>query len=172
MDKYEHGRHSIVEPFDMSEKKGRVINRRNFIRTTVLGSIGAYSYAHWVEPGWLTVTEKDIVLPKLPPALDGLVIAQLTDFHFQPDHDDELIADAVAAVNAKNPDIIALTGDFITEDPFVYDPLMKVLAGLKAKHGIYGIMGNHDGWGPYTSFFPQWISTSWYGISDQSGHVD
>ncbi|MBK1829573.1 metallophosphoesterase [Verrucomicrobiaceae bacterium R5-34] len=139
----------------MSEKKGSVFNRRNFIRASVLGSIGAYSYARWVEPGWLTITEKDIVLPKLPPALDGLVIAQLTDFHFQPDRDESLIADAVAAVNAHQPDLIALTGDFITESSKVFSPLMQVLSGLEAKHGIYGVMGNHDGWSQRPGFYRQ-----------------
>ncbi|BDS05049.1 hypothetical protein NT6N_00890 [Oceaniferula spumae] len=137
----------------MSEKKGSVINRRNFIRTSVLGSLGALSYAHWVEPGWLTVTEKEITLPKLPSALDGLVIAQMTDFHFNPDKDEPLIAEAVAAVNSANPDLVALTGDFITDRADVFDPLMSVLAGLKAKHGIYGIMGNHDGWSKNQQFF-------------------
>lgn len=137
----------------MGTTKKRVFNRRNFISTTVIGSVGALSYAHWIEPNWLTLTEKDIHMPNLPPALDGLVIAQLTDFHFKPDKDEQMIAKAVATVNAAKPDIIALTGDFITESPTVFAPLMSVLSGLEAKHGIYGIMGNHDGWHQSTRFF-------------------
>lgn len=137
----------------MGTTKKRVFNRRNFISTTVIGSVGALSYAHWIEPNWLTLTEKDIHMPNLPPALDGLVIAQLTDFHFKPDKDEQMIAKAVATVNAAKPDIIALTGDFITESPAVFAPLMSVLSELEAKHGIYGIMGNHDGWHQSAGFF-------------------
>jgi len=153
MDKSEHILHSLVQIFTMSEKKNRLFNRRNFISTTVLGSVGAFSYAHWIEPGWLTLTEKDIYLPNLPPTLDGLKIAQLTDIHFNPDKDEEIIAKAVAAVNAAKPDIIALTGDFVTDSHLVFAPLMNLLSKLKAKHGIYGIMGNHDGWSNGRGFY-------------------
>lgn len=131
----------------------RIFTRRRFLATAALGVAGAFSYARWIEPGLLTVTEKDIHLPGLPPGLDGLVVAQLTDFHFNPEKDEALIAKAVAETNAAAPDIIALTGDFITESPAVLAPLMALLSGLKAKHGIYGVMGNHDGWHQSTEFF-------------------
>tara|TARA_B110000908_G_scaffold164002_1_gene211336 strand:- start:9702 stop:10442 length:741 start_codon:yes stop_codon:yes gene_type:complete len=92
------------------------------------------------------VTAKEIYIPHLPDSLDGLVVAQLTDFHYEPDRQDELIKEAVEVTNNANPDIIALTGDFITGEQSVFDPLMATLSGLKAKHGIYSILGNHDGW--------------------------
>lgn len=130
----------------MKTKKSSLFNRRNFIRAAGLGSIGSFAYARWIEPNYLTITRKEIKLPELPPALDGMVIAQLTDFHYRPESQDELMAETVAATNAANPDFIFLTGDFITETPKVLTPLMEHLSGLKAKHGIYGIMGNHDGW--------------------------
>ena len=130
----------------MENEKTTLFNRRNFVRTGLMGSIGAFSYARWIEPSQLSITRKDIQIPGLPPALDGLVVAHLTDFHYEPDRQDELMAEAVRATNAAKPDIIALTGDFITKSDQVFSPLMAHLSGLKAKHGIYGIMGNHDGW--------------------------
>lgn len=130
----------------MADKKHGLFNRRNFIRTTVLGAAGSYAYARFVEPTRLSITEKEIHIPHLPDALVGTVVAQLTDFHYEPDRHDELISEAVALTNAANPDIIALTGDFITGLQTVFDPLMATLSGLKAKHGIYSILGNHDGW--------------------------
>jgi len=127
--------------------------RRNFIRTGVLGGVSSVVYARYIEPNRLTVTQQEIHIPHLPDALDGVVVAQLTDFHYEPDRQDTLIAEAVTVTNAAEPDIIALTGDFITDDPSVFTPLMTHLSGLKAKHGIYSILGNHDGWhGKITQF--------------------
>lgn len=137
----------------MKGQKKKLFTRRNFIGTSVLGGAGAFSYARWVEPNRISVTEKELTLPQLPPALDGLVVAQLTDIHFNPEKDEELISEAVARVNAANPDIIALTGDYVTNDNTVFSPLMSLLAKLKAKHGIYGVMGNHDGWTDGTNFY-------------------
>lgn len=130
----------------MEKEKSPLINRRNFIRTIGLGSVGSFAYARWVEPHQLSVTRQDIVVPELPPALDGTVVAQLTDFHYDPDSQHNLMAEAVAATNAAKPDFIFLTGDFITDSPKVLTPLMEHLSGLRAKHGVYGVMGNHDGW--------------------------
>lgn len=130
----------------MEIKKHRLFNRRNFIRTGVIGAAASLAYARYVEPTRLTVSRRDIHIPKLPDALDGLVVAQLTDFHYEPDQQAELIAEAVAATNAARPDIIALTGDYITSSPSVFAPLMALLSGLKARHGIYSTLGNHDGW--------------------------
>ncbi len=130
----------------MKQEKHKLFNRRNFIRTGVFGVASSYVYARYIEPTRLSITRKDIYIPHLPDALDGTVVAQLTDFHYEPDRHDELIAEAVAATNAAQPDIIALTGDFITGTQSVFDPLMAALSGLKAKHGIYSILGNHDGW--------------------------
>lgn len=137
----------------MEHEKRRLFNRRNFIRTGVAGAIGSFAYARWVEPHHLSITRKEILIPQLPQALDGLVIAHLTDFHYDPDRQNELMAEAVAVTNAEAPEIIALTGDFITGTGDVFNPLMEHLSNLKAQHGIYGIMGNHDGWNASYSLF-------------------
>jgi len=144
----------------MNQKKNSLFNRRNFIRTAALGTLGSAAYARWVEPNFLTVTRREIQIPELPSALDGIVIAQLTDFHYNPEKENKLIAEAVDVTNAANADIIALTGDFITASRQVFTPLMEHLSKLKAKHGIYGIMGNHDGWGAPYSFFQKGFRTA------------
>ena len=48
------------------------------------------------------------------------------------------------AVNRLKPDLIALTGDFISSSPTEVGPCVDVLAALKARYGIYACMGNHD----------------------------
>lgn len=146
MDKLEHTQQCFVQLFAMKDKKKTLFTRRNFIGTSIIGGASAFSYARWIEPNQVTVTEKELTLPHLPPALDGLTVAHLTDFHYNPQTDEKLISEAVAKTNAANPDIIALTGDYVTDDNTVLAPLISQLAKLKAKHGIYGVMGNHDGW--------------------------
>jgi predicted MPP superfamily phosphohydrolase len=140
----------------MSKNKTHVFSRRHFIRTSALattGALGAFSYARWIEPNQLSVTRKHISIPGLPTSLDGLIIAHLTDFHYDPNQHNELIEEAVKITNEAQPDIIALTGDFITKNPKVFAPLMQHLSQLQAKIGVYGIMGNHDGWhAPYSMF--------------------
>lgn len=140
---------------NMEKHTHKLFNRRNFILTSALAAASSGAYARYVEPGRLTVTRKTIHLPKLPEGLDGLVIAQLTDIHYKPEEQDQLMVDAVKAVNAAEPDIIALTGDYIEGSPKVFDPLMATLSGLKAKHGIYSILGNHDGWSSHPGRFRQ-----------------
>lgn len=148
----------------MEADKRNLFTRRKFVRnivyTGVAGSIGSFAYARWVEPNRLAITEKEIHVPHLPDSLDGTIVAQLTDFHYEPDQQDKLMAKAVAATNAFNPDIIALTGDFITQSQMVITPLMSILSGLKARHGIYSILGNHDGWHGQISEFKRAFRTA------------
>ena len=53
----------------------------------------------------------------LPPAFHGLKIAHLTDFHYGAHPPQEYVEDAIARTRAENPDLIALTGDFIDRGP-------------------------------------------------------
>ena len=130
----------------MQKAPRRLFNRRNFMITSGLAAASCVSYARYIEPTLLSVTRKTIELPRLPASLDGLVVAQLTDIHYRPGEQDGLIEKAVNVVNAEQPDLIALTGDYVTDSRDVFTPLMHSLSGLQARHGIYAVMGNHDGW--------------------------
>lgn len=82
----------------------------------------------------------------LPPELEGLRIAQLTDFHlkkFWSAEYDRLIE----RVNKESLDLILLTGDFIDNKrrPANAAPMAhRLVSSLKARLGCYGILGNHD----------------------------
>lgn len=105
------------------------------------------AYGFGVEPSWLSVTRQDVLMSNLPPALDGLRVAFLADIHYRPDDDAALLDAVVATVRAENPDIVALGGDYILgKDPAGLEPMLKKLSGLTAKHGVYAVIGNHDGW--------------------------
>ena len=123
------------------------LSRRQTIKsllaaTPVVAAIDAF----FIEPNLLSITRRNIIFPNLPPELDGFTIAQLSDIHYKPDKDHDLLVKVVNAVNAENVDFIALTGDYVTEDSDVLIPLMEHLSRLQSKHGIAATMGNHDGW--------------------------
>jgi uncharacterized protein len=94
----------------------------------------------------LETTEQPVHLPRLPKAFDGFRICQLSDIHIGPYMPEEEIRRYVAIANALKPDLIALTGDFVTFDPSVQQAVVNALSGLRAPLGVFGCLGNHDQW--------------------------
>ena len=96
----------------------------------------------------MQTTRHRVILPHLPPHLNGLRVAQLSDFHRSRLTSDALIAKAVARVVQEAPDLIVLTGDFVNSDPADIEPCMNLLAPLVnsgiAPLGVYAVHGNHD----------------------------
>lgn len=94
----------------------------------------------------------DVVVPRLPEGLDGLTIAQLSDFHYDSTDAGEVIRSAVERTNQLAPDLIVLTGDYVTVSPFASrsrvaldsEPCAQILADLHAPLGVFGVLGNHD----------------------------
>ena len=83
-------------------------------------------------------------LPRLPKEFQGFRIAQLSDFHIGPFMTSSDIRHVVEMTNKLKPDLIVLTGDFITWDPDTQQAAVDSLTGLKAPYGIYGCLGNHE----------------------------
>jgi predicted MPP superfamily phosphohydrolase len=94
----------------------------------------------------LETTAPRIHLPRLPQALRGFRIAQLSDIHIGPFMPEEEIRRYVAIANALKPDLIVLTGDYVIFDPTTAPHVVRALSGLRAPLGVYGCLGNHDGW--------------------------
>lgn len=93
------------------------------------------------------------MLSRLPRALDGLSIVQLSDFHYDSPLNRRAAEEAVQVTNRLHPDLIVLTGDFVTvslmrkTDPaaaLACFPCAELLSDLKAPFGVLAIMGNHD----------------------------
>jgi predicted MPP superfamily phosphohydrolase len=104
---------------------------------------------HRLFTGELRVERLTIPIPNLPRRLSGTKIVQLTDFHYDGVRLSEwLLEEAIAAANEAEPDLIFLTGDFITyEIAPIYD-LVKRLKHLQSRMGIYAVLGNHDHYAP------------------------
>jgi hypothetical protein len=88
------------------------------------------------------LTRTDLNVPGLDPAHEGLVVAQLSDIHVGWQTPDARIHAAVDAVNRHEPDLVVLTGDFVTWDRDPLPHLPDVLRGIQAP--TYACLGNHD----------------------------
>jgi uncharacterized protein len=82
----------------------------------------------------------------LPPAFDGFQILQLADLHI--DRIDGLTEALLPVIDGLRPDVCVLTGDYRFEDEGpcdeVYARMRPIVSSISAKHGIFGILGNHD----------------------------
>jgi predicted MPP superfamily phosphohydrolase len=98
------------------------------------------------EPYMLTIEHKRIKLDRMPPVFDGFRIVQLSDVHHGPFSSREQIERAIETANRLQPDIIALTGDYISKERHYAAPCAEMLGKLKARFGVYAVLGNHDHW--------------------------
>ncbi|PSF37441.1 metallophosphatase [Aphanothece hegewaldii CCALA 016] len=97
----------------------------------------------WVEP--LKVERLTIAIADLPSSLVGLKLVQLSDLHYDGFClSDQLLEQAICVSNQENPDVVLLTGDYITDDPTPINALSSRLKSLKSKNGIFACLGNHD----------------------------
>jgi len=94
----------------------------------------------------LKVTRVSVVLPHLPAGMDGFRIVQISDLHLEPFTKPRQIADMVAACNALRPDLVAMTGDFVTHNAKPAGLLAELLCDLQAPCGVFASLGNHDFW--------------------------
>jgi predicted MPP superfamily phosphohydrolase len=102
------------------------------------------SYARQVEPTWLELNPHSISVADLPDAFAGMKIAQLSDLHGGHHLPKDYLPRAVDITLAQQPDVIALTGDFIHKGYRHVVDVAKVLQRLRAPHGVFAVLGNHD----------------------------
>ncbi len=117
---------------------------RRLLWAAMLAAGGLSAYALLIEPRWLQVKRSQIYVHTLPTALSGLRIALLTDFHAGGGTPLSLVRRACQKAMAEHPDLIALTGDFVTDYATSFDAVLDVLACLAAPLGVYAVPGNHD----------------------------
>lgn len=95
--------------------------------------------------GDLSIERHDAPIPGLPAALSGTTCVQMTDLHYDGFRlSEDLLAEAIAVSNDHSPDLVFLTGDFVTDDPTPIDGLVRRLKHLEARSGVYAVLGNHD----------------------------
>ena len=90
------------------------------------------------------VTRQAIRLPRLPKAFEGFRIVQLSDLHISPFMTGEQIRRCGTIANELKPDLIVLTGDFLTWDAGAQGEVVQSLVPLRAPYGVFGCLGNHE----------------------------
>lgn len=90
------------------------------------------------------LTETEIWMRRLPPTFDSLRIVHLTDVHHSLYTPIETVQEAVHLANRLRPDLVALTGDYVTLSPSYIWPMARALGKLRARLGVFAVLGNHD----------------------------
>lgn len=128
--------------------------RKRFVIYALLFPILLFfgTWAFWIEPNSLIVKNYEIRIASWNPAHNGLKIAAISDIHGGSNFiTEEKIRRIVELANEQNPDLIVLLGDYISEyhsNPKELKMPMPTIAdnlgGLKAKYGVFAVIGNHD----------------------------
>lgn len=104
----------------------------------------ALGYGMFVGRRQFHLQEVDLAIPGLPPDLDGLRIAQLSDIHLSAYLSRADLQWCVAMANETRPHLAAVTGDLITGIRDSIDDCLEDLRHLRADAGIFGCNGNHE----------------------------
>ncbi len=125
-----------------SPSRRRFLERTAQVATAAPFVAGAYGVLY----GRLNLQTplQKIPIERLPAAFHGFRIAQLSDIHIGPFMTAEEIRKYVAIANALKPDLILLTGDYVTWDGRTQQAVVDALSSLRAPRGVYGCLGNHD----------------------------
>jgi uncharacterized protein len=130
-------------------------DRRVFVARVVAGTAAiATVYAFRSATGPAQVTEVPVKLERLPPALSGLTIAQITDLHVGPTIREREVERVVDQVNALRPDVVAVTGDLVDGSVAQLGRAVSHVGRLRARHGVYFVTGNHE----YYAGVGEWLA--------------
>jgi len=126
--------------------------RRRFLRRLFFGGLIVLPptavYARLYEPDHLRVARVDVPIAGLPAEADGLRIGHISDPHCDSRHAMMRAARAAHLLMGEKPDVVFMTGDYVTTKPGECIPYMaKMLRPLAAApRGSYAVLGNHDWW--------------------------
>lgn len=91
-----------------------------------------------------TVFQETVRLKNLPEALDGLRIVQISDIHSGSFLFKEPVENAIRIINQQKPDLAFFTGDLVNSVAKEVEPFIDIFSGIKARYGVFSILGNHD----------------------------
>lgn len=131
-------------PVVRRHERHRLRNVSCGIAAAGLGALAAYAVL--IEPSRLVVRQVEVPIPGLPRPLEGFRIGQLSDLHWGPLLPRRRLERAVTLLAAKEPELVALTGDFLSYWPRYAQGYAELLAPLHPPYGTFACTGNHDHW--------------------------
>ena len=120
------------------------------VALAAVAGAGLAAYAGWVEPRRLVVRELELTLPRWPASLAGLRAGVMSDLHAGVPHVKlDAIRRAVDELNAREPDVHLLLGDYLdASQPWrrriAPERVAEELARLRSPRGTVAVIGNHD----------------------------
>ena len=106
---------------------------------------GAILYGSLIERNTFRVKKIELAYENLPEGFRDYRIVHISDIHARSfSKREKSLQRAVDKINALDPDMIAFTGDLITMTPDELNPISAPLSSLKAKDGVFSVLGNHD----------------------------
>lgn len=128
------------------------VSRRSFLKTAMYGAGGLALYAGELERHWLEVVHKEVAISGLPPAFDGVRLAQMSDIHLDEFTEPFLLREAIDQINHARPDFVLLTGDYVSAEVLPRHLTIdaawqcgKLLNRIECRRR-YAVFGNHDIW--------------------------
>ena len=126
------------------------MERKDILRWLAIGAGAAagaaIAYELAAERWRIGITRGTYAIRNLPPELDGLKIAHLSDLHMGRITPVSFIRKAADLTNSLQPDLVVMTGDYVDDTDIPVEVCSEALAGLDAPLGVFAILGNHDHW--------------------------
>jgi predicted MPP superfamily phosphohydrolase len=141
------------QPSPPTDPARRLFVARAVAGGAVLAAGGATAFGVRTALGPADIHEVPIRLERLPAALSGLTLAQISDLHVGPTIRDREVRRVVEQTNALRPDLVAITGDLVDGSVSELGAIVAELARLKARYGVVFVTGNHE----YYSGAARWV---------------
>ena len=109
----------------------------------------------------------DVPIKNLPAGLEGFRIVQISDMHSGSWTRSEPLRNAVNMINAEEADVVCFTGDLVNSRASEIEPYIDIFKEVRAKHGVYSVLGNHD-YGTYHDWGHPRGSAEWQAAVDQN----
>ena len=125
-----------------------IIWLRNCLFTLLAIATFGLVYVFQIEPQWFEVVSVEVNIANLAPAFDGFKIVQISDFHTDTSMNSRKLNKIVELVNQQQPDLIAMTGDYVTTklNNKTSSLLSNALKQLSPREATVAVLGNHDYW--------------------------
>ncbi len=126
-------------------------SRRRFLTllATGIAAVPFFGMLYGITKGkyQYTVSNVKLLFPDLPAAFEGFKIVQISDIHAGSFDDAEEVAKGVELINEQQPDLLLFTGDLVNADKDEVNDYIPIFAKIRAKHGKFAVLGNHDYYG-------------------------